>query len=410
MTAPRSLRSPPPEAVPSLASERPGSTEPDEPSQPLTDARPIWIGVRSAAQALGLQRHELLHAGPPLENPRRPPRTLASSIVMTCLHEGWAANEAAAEALLYGGELSLAPAQDHDCVTPLAAIVSASTPLFEVSDECPGQPVMHAPVSVLRGIDTRMGCRDPGLFGRLRERDRNTATALERLIDATGPMPLWGLAAHGLARGDDLHGSTTHANLAFAQALRERGAGALADDIADTPLFFLTLWMAASALLLRIAEQGDTPTLVTRAGGNGERFAIALAGRPETWIACDAEPPNGPRLPNVSPELAIEGAIGDSAVIDMLGLGGQRLAHAPQLLAQFEALPEVAAQALLSWPQPLLPQAWPLGLDAATVVRLQQAPRVMLAMLARDGASGLCGRGIYQPPLDLFSRALHEQD
>jgi hypothetical protein len=90
----------------------------------LLNVRPRLHAVIPAAQALGLRRHELLHAGPPLRDPRRPPRPLASAIVMTCLHEGWADDEAAAEALLQGGSLTLAPTQSRSCVTPLAAVVS----------------------------------------------------------------------------------------------------------------------------------------------------------------------------------------------------------------------------------------------------------------------------------------------
>jgi hypothetical protein len=34
------------------------------------------------------------------------------------------------------------------------------------------------------------------------------------------------------------------------------------------------------------------------------------------------------------------------------------------------------------------------------------SPLVMLAMLAEDGRGGVVGRGIYQPPVELFERAL----
>jgi hypothetical protein len=380
---------------------------------PLITGQPQLLRVRTAAEALGLRRHELLHAGPPLSDPRHPPQTLTSSIVMSCLHEGWAATEAEAEALLHSGALSLSPAQDRGCVTPLAAIVSPGTPLFVVGDPGSAKIAACAPVSAVRGVDTRMGQRDPALLDRLRYRDTVTAPALQRRLDVQGPLALWPLAARGLAAGDDLHGSTQHANQVLSDVLRAGGAGTLADDVGATPLFFLTLWMAACAWLLRSAEGHAPATLVTRAGGNGEVFAIALAGRPERWVGCTASAPVGPRLPNVAAEVPVEGAIGDSAVIDMLGLGGQRLAHAPALWALFRpwlatppAAPADDPERLLVWPHPGLADAWSLGLDAARVDSLQQAPRVMLAMLGRDGRSGLCGRGVYRPPLDLFARAL----
>jgi hypothetical protein len=373
----------------------------------LARCRPQLRAVRSGAQALGLAPLQLLHAGPPLADPCRPPQTLASAAVLGCLHAGWAGDEAAAEALLQGGRLHLAPAQASGCVTPLAALVSAGTPLFEVADG--DGAAVYAPVSAVRGPDTRMGTRDPAVLARLQVRDALVAPGLHALLQATGPVDLWPLMAAGLAAGDDLHASTQHANAAWVAELRRRGAAALADEIAATPLFFLTLCMAACAAVLRVAEAAGAVGLVTRAGGNGERFAIGGARRPGHWVDCAATAPAGPRLPGVPAERAIEGAIGDSAVIDLLGLGGQRLAHAPDLLALFgdqlaQALAAEPAERLLTTPHPLLPQAWPIGLDARQVVEHQQRPRVMLGMLASDGRHGLCGRGIYQPPLALFAQ------
>jgi hypothetical protein len=376
----------------------------------LTAARPSLVGVKTAEAALGLRRFEMLHAGPPLIDTQRPPRVLESSIVMTCLHEGWARDAAEAEALLRSGSLTLMPAQDHRCVTPLAAIVSPSTPLFEVRGEGIGATSMFAPVSTVGGVDTRMGARDAGLLSRLTRRDVHVAPALRDVLARGDPIALWPLAAEGLALGDDLHSRTAEANAAFARLLRDRGAQAVADEVVAMPLFFLTLWMAASALVLRAAEGGDRPGLVTRAGGNGERFSIGLAATPGVWTSCVAEPPRGALLASAAPSTTVAGATGDSAVIDMLGLGGQRLARAPEPLAVFRDLlpadPESAARTLLAAPHPLLADGWPLGLDATNVTLLRNAPMVMLAMLAADGIGGFVGRGIYRPPVSLFGEAL----
>ncbi len=381
----------------------------------LQAARPQLTGVRTAEEALGLAPLQLLHAGPPLRDPRSPPRTLASSIVVTCLHEGWAQDEAEAEHLLRDGKLTLMPAQAHACVTPLAAIVSPHTPLLEVRDAGGEGGAVYAPVSAVRGADTRMGMRDPALLSRLQGRDTVVAPALQQAL-AAGPIALWPLALAGLAAGDDLHSRTAGANEALTSLLRTRGAGPLADEIAATPLFFLTLWMAASALVLRAAEGADLPSLVTRAGGNGEQFGICLAARPQHWVCCTAEPPRGPMLAHIPAGTHLNGAVGDSAVIDMLGLGGQRLAFAteprelvlaylPASLAEVDGL-ERHARALLAAPHPLLPDAWPLGVDAARVAALGTAPLVMLAMLAEDGWTGFTGRGVYAPPAALFREAI----
>lgn len=372
----------------------------------LLAIEPRLVGVAPASQALGLMPMELLHAGPPLRDPRRPPPVLMSSAVLTCIHEGWAHNADEAESLVLGGRVTLSPAQSRGCVVPLACVVSARTPLFEVGD--PHGLSMHAPVSAVRGTDTRMGHRDPGVLERLSARDQRIAPAWQALLSARGPLELLPLAARGLAEGDDLHSRTAAANAALVSWLRQQGADKLGDDVAATPLFFLTLWMAASALMLRAAEGGELPSLVTRAGGNGEHFGIGLAGDPQTWICVDAAAPCGRRLAAAPPDTTVCGAIGDSAVIDMLGCGGQALAGAPEPLRAFDGfLPadyaDLADRLLSGW-HPRLGR--PVGLDAQRVTAHQAAPLIALAMLAADGAGGLVGRGLYRPPVALFQHTL----
>lgn len=369
----------------------------------LRAARPVLVRVATAAEVLGLAPRQLLHAGPPLADPRRPPAPLQSAVVMTALHEGWAANEAEAEALLARGAIRLEPAQPRGCVTPLAAVVSARTPLFGVA--CGGPPVW-APVSPLGGPDTRMGHRDPALLPRLADRDHRVAPAFAGLLAARGALALWPAALQGLQGGDDLHSRTAAANTAFADQV---ALPPLDAELRATPLFFLTLWMAAAAALLRCVEGGDRPTWVTRAGGNGEHFGIALAGAPDTWHVVPATPPRGWRLPSAPASAAACAAIGDSAVIDLLGFGGQRLALAPEpwslLQAELPPEPERMARRLLQVPHPALPDAWPLMVDAALAAREDLAPRVCLAMIGADGRQGLLGRGVWALPPGLLGRA-----
>lgn len=362
--------------------------------------------VEAAGTALGLQPMELLHAGPPLRDPCSPPPVLMSSAVVTSLHEGWAIDAEQAEAMVRAGKITFAPAQASGCVVPLAFVVSASTPLFVVGDDRGLR--MHAPVSTVRGSDTRMGYRDAGLAARLLLRDQRIAPAWNDTLAHHGPLPLLPLAARGLKEGDDLHSRTAAANAALSAWLREQSRGELADDIEATPLFFLTLWMAACALMLRAVESGDQPSLVTRAGGNGERFAIALAGTPERWTCVDAIAPAGRILGNVAGDAVLCGAIGDSAVIDMLGCGGMALAGATEPIQAFAGfLPEgyeTFPSHLLCGHHPGLERL--VALDAKRVVEHEKAPLVALAMLTADGHGGFAGRGLYRPPVSLFMKAL----
>jgi hypothetical protein len=372
----------------------------------LLALRPQLDGVATAGAAAGLQPFEMLHAGPTLLDPCRPPPVLLSSTVITCLHEGWARSVGEAEMLVRAGRITYIPAQSRGSVLPLAFIASPSTPMFAVGD---GRgATMYAPVSVVRGSDTRFGNRDPGLGERLASRDRQTAPAWQEVLRASGPIELLPLAASGLARGDDLHSRTAAATEALAARLREAEAGELADAVAATPAYFLTLWMAATALMLRAVEGGDVPTLVTRAGGNGERFGMSLAGRPDDWLCVAAMQPQGRRADSAMETLPVSGAIGDSAVVDLLGFGAMAMAQAPEVLAMFDPkltrqIESVASDILFGFHAGL---GRKLGVDARRVVACSTAPFVALGLLAADGLGGLQGRGLFTPPVAAFGFAM----
>ncbi|MEO5882020.1 MAG: DUF1116 domain-containing protein [Caldimonas sp.] len=379
-------------------------------AQAIRVARPEWAGIVTASEAIGLEPDELLHAGPRLRDPTDPPAVLLSSAVVTLVHEGRAADLGAAERLVRTGAVCLVPAQERGCALPLAFVASASTPMCVVTDAGLGGSQRFAPLTTLRGFDTRMGTRDEGLFARMSWRDTVIAPSLQEVLAAYGPLPLLPLANAGLAAGDDLHSRTTAANSALSAWLWGTGAANLSDDVEATPLFFLTLWMAACSLVLGSAERVEGSTLISRAGGNGESFGIALAGAPGQWLTIEADPPRGRMAQRAHDGVEVCGAIGDSAIVDMLGFGGQRLSWAPEPRQALEGfLPEALegrAEQLLETLHPLISPPWRVGIDVQRLEHLRLAPIVLLSMLARDGMTGFVGRGVYLPPLELFTDAL----
>src|SRR5688572_7807183 len=99
----------------------------------MAAVRPQWAAVRDARSALGLEGRVLLHAGPPLADPSRPPRPMLHSAVLSCLHEGWAKDETAAERMLADGAVRLEPSFTRNVATPLVAMVSPRTTLAEIA-------------------------------------------------------------------------------------------------------------------------------------------------------------------------------------------------------------------------------------------------------------------------------------
>jgi hypothetical protein len=377
----------------------------------LYAVQPAWTAICTAREALCLPDFTLLHAGPPLAEPRQPCAPILASAVLCCLYEGWA------EALIASGRVALRPAQEYGAVTPLASVISPRTTLVEVGDLNSASALRRA-WSLLgsgAGPQIRFGSRDPAILQRMAWRDGPLATGLSEAL-AQGPIALIELAAAGLAGGDDLHARTTAANAALCERLIPRLSagpdGALATMLTGTPLFFLTLWMAACHLMLDAAsDDGRDPasTLVVAFAGNGESVGIRLAGQPSRWFTAPAQPPAGPHLNPALHAHALP-VIGDSGAIDAAGFGGQALSFAPEISNALQPWLPTGWQAL---PAALLAGEHPgfaglglrIGLDAVAVAKHKLAPLAAIAMIDMAGQHGLLGRGLFIPSTELFALA-----
>ena len=106
------------------------------------------------------------------------------------------------------------------------------------------------------------------------------------------------------------------------------------------------------------------------------------------------------------------GALGDSAVVDFCGLGGQSLQFAPLVLQGVSAaLPADALQR----PERILACAvleLQEGLCATSALRCVEAgvgPLVLIGMIDKEGQAGRIGGGVVDVPVALFEHALAPQ-
>jgi hypothetical protein len=346
-----------------------------------------WTDVLLRSQACPqISPHVLLHAGPPYRGAA--PAPVLQAAMQALLFEGAAPDERAAARLLGEGSFRLEPAQDHGVVTPLAQVVSASMPLLQV--ESGGLAVWAAlvegPAPALR-----FGSLSPTCRSALRETGAWVQTVLAPRVRAR-PLDIGALVAEACGLGDECHARTLAAHAALLRQLDLPAADAARLD--GQAAFVLPLLMAASAAALRIG-----PGTLFSVGGNGIDFGLRLRDAPQ-WSQLAAQAPQGPRLAGHENTGALA-AIGDSAVIDFCGLGGQAFAAAPALVAEWqEFLPEDARTRR----QHLVHAATGL-VDPQCVVRSGLAPLVNLAILDRSGGAGLIGRGVYAVPPDLFALA-----
>jgi Protein of unknown function (DUF1116) len=346
----------------------------------------LWFDVLPRAAACpDLSAYVLLHAGPPYRG--APPAPVINGAVQALLFEGLAADIHTAHALLQAGRVQLRPAQDYEIVTPLAQVVSSSMLLLAVEQlgEVLFAPMVEGPPPALRFGSDAAQCRE-----RLRTLNDLTERAITPLI-RRAPIAIDELIGHAIAAGEDCHVRTSAANEALIERLPGLDAEALA-RLRSNPAFVLPILMAAAAASMRTHE-----SRVAAIGGNGIDFGIRLRGQ-NSWQQRAAEAPRGPRLAGLDLQTPL-GAIGDSAVIDFCGLGGQALAAAPALAAEWSAV--LPPDALSRRERLIDPQSGIV--DPERVVRHGVAPLINLAVLDRDGIEGLIARGCYCPPVSLFA-------
>jgi hypothetical protein len=372
----------------------------------IAAARPQWTAVLNARDAVDLDGQVLLHAGPPLRGDGLPAPML-NAAALSCMHEGWAQSEAEAKEMLAAGAVRLEPSFTRLVAIPLAAMVSPSTTLAELSD---GGQRYFAFLGTGAGPQQRFGSADAAILERLEFRETVLAEGFAELLYS--PVDLLSIARAAIREGDDLNNRLSSATTILLAVLSTRNteseaAQAALRTVAEAPLYFLNLWMPACQLMLLAAQGAQRSSIVTRLCANGREIGLQVAGLPDRWFTAPATPVRGPFMKGAPGNPVFGPATGDNGVIDAFGLGGQGLRHAPSLQSAFaeflEADDDDRARSLLAAEHPILET--PFGLDAAAIARTGRSALLSTGMVSADGR-GLLGRGVCAVPVLPFLKAI----
>jgi Protein of unknown function (DUF1116) len=388
---------------------------------------PLLAGLTSVAAAVpGLPDRTLLHCGPALGYADAPD-PLRRSMQAAAVAEGWAAGPEQADRLLGRGEIGLSPANAHRVVLPMATAAGAGAPLYELVNEA-GGTTAYAPVSQGPGEVAWFGCASEPAIARLVFLRDVAAPVIRRILARSGPLDVLALAAQAVAMGDDVHVRTQAAtNLLIREWLPHLAdlsgpdSTAFARFLAGNHLFFLTLAMGAARSLTEWAGQVHGSSIVTGMARNGATFGIALAGSGQWFLAGAPEVEHALYYPGQGPETSARD-IGDSAVLELSGLGAAAAAGSPavaQLLGGrmraaaglTERLAAVCAGRSSRFKIGVLDNAGtPLGVDVRKVVELGITPAITTGILHRSDGTGQVGAGVAEAPLGCFADALADLD
>ena len=389
---------------------------------------PFLTAVRRADEVVpGVGGRMLLHCGPALawEHACDP---LRRSLRAATVAEGWAADVGEADRLLARGDVRLEPANHHDMVVPMASAIGPSAPVLVVDltpDDGAAPVRAFAPINQGPGEVPWFGRDTDAAIARLRLLRDVAGPALADVLASSGPLDVLAVAAQGIAMGDDLHMRTQAATnllvrswVGHIAALPDGVRGPFADFLAGNHLFFLTPAMAAAKALTLWAARVPGSSVVTSMARNGTTFGIRLPGS-DRWFTTGA-PPVGDALyySGLGPEDAAPD-IGDSAVLELVGLGGPAAANSPAVAAFLGGSMADAAEAtdafrricLGSSSRFTLPAAGfagtPVGVDLRKVVATGVTPKVNTGILAASSGQGQVGAGVATAPLECFLEALH---
>lgn len=393
----------------------------------LDEGVPKLVDVRTVAEVSpGLPPRALLHCGPAIRygdacDPLR------RSMRAAALAEGWADTPETAGALLAGGEVALESANDHGMVVPMATVVGPGQPAYVIED-AEGGTTAYAPVSQGPGEVAWFGMETPAAVARLRFLRDVARPVLAEVLRRSGPVDIMGLATQGVAMGDDLHVRTQAATnllirhwLPHLAAVELPGRVELARFLSENHLFFLTLAMGAARALSEWAQSVEGSSVAINMSRNGTSFGIRLPGNPGWYLADAPQVGHALYYPGQGPETSAPD-IGDSAILELIGLGGSAAAGSPSV-AQFAGgtmrdafaltdrmgLITVGRSSRLKLPT-LDMLGTPLGLDARKAAELSITPSITTGILHASAGTGQVGAGIAEAPLRCFTAAVLDLD
>jgi len=393
-----------------------------EASRRLTMARPKLVGIAKAADVLGLERGQFLHAGPPISwaDASGPVR---GALIGALIYEGLAATAEEAERL--GPSVGLAPCHSRHAVGPMAGVVSASMPVFVVEDDVFGTTA-YATLNEGLGRVLRFGAYGPEVIDRLRWLETVLAPLLASMLQRHGPVDLTSILAQALQMGDEGHNRNRAGTSLF---IREIVAdlveveAPLADITAALRFvngndhFLLNLVMATGKAAADAARDIPGSTMVVAMARNGTDFGIQTSGTGEEWFTGPCGVPEGLYLSGFGPEDA-NADLGDSTITETVGLGGFAMAAAPAIVRfvggnvadateNTQRMYEITLAEHPLYQVPTLGfRGTPSGIDVTLVARTGVLPIVNTGIAGKEPGIGQVGAGIVSPPASVFVDAV----
>ena len=389
-------------------------------------ADPVLVDVIPAAEAIpALRENTILHAGPPIAWDRMcgPMRGAVAGIAV---FEGWASDLDRAAEMAASGAFAFHPNHHFDAVGPMTGMTTIGQPVMVVENRTFGNRAYCALNEGL-GKVMRFGGNDAEVLARLVWLRDVFGPAMGAALRDLGGIPLKSLVARGLTMGDEMHqrnvacsGLTLRA-LAPALARTVTDSKALAEALAfigGNDQFFLNIVMALGKAIMDPVRGIEGSSVVTAMSRNGTDFGIRVSGTGDTWFTAPVEMPEGLYFPGFT-EADANPDMGDSTIVETIGLGGFAMAAAPAVAGfvgagaasdaanYTRAMAEITLGENPEWTIPALDYAGvPTGIDIRRVLETGLAPTINTGIAHKKPGVGQVGAGVVKAPMACFTQAL----
>ena len=392
----------------------------------LLSADPVLIDVIPASEAIpALKNHMILHSGPPIEwadmcGP------MQGAIAGIAKFEGWATSLEDAVQQAAAGAFEFHPNHHFDAVGPMTGMTTISQPLMVVENRKFGNRAYCALNEGL-GKVMRFGGNDDEVLARLAWLRDDFGPAFGKALRSGDGIPLKHLVARGLSMGDEMHQRNVACSglilreLAPALARTSTNNEALAKALAfigGNDQFFLNVAMAMGKSIMDPVRNIEGSTIVTAMSRNGTDFGIRVSGTGDQWFTAPVEMPEGFYFPGFT-EADANPDMGDSTIIETIGLGGFAMGAAPAVagfvgagaasdaVSFTRAMSEITTGENPEWTIPGMDYLGvPTGIDIRMVLETGLAPTINTGIAHKEPGIGQVGAGVVRAPLKCFEQAL----
>lgn len=386
---------------------------------------PVLIDVVPAESVIPTLKEKLvLHAGPPIEWARMC-GPLQGAISGAVLYEGWAKDLEAATSLAASGGVQFQPNHHFSAVGPMTGMITRSMPVMVVENRKFGNRA-YCTINEGLGKVMRFGGNDAEVLNRLAWLRDVLGPLLGKALRDSGGIPLKAMIARGLGMGDEMHQRNVACTGLFLREISARLARAASDNeklaqalafISGNDQFFLNIAMAMGKAIMDPVRGIEHSTIVTAMCRNGTDFGVRVSATGDQWFVAPVEMPVGLYFPGYS-EADANPDMGDSAIVETIGLGGCAMAAAPAVVGFIGAgnaatavtytreMSEIAIAENPEWAIPALDfQGVPTGIDVRLVVGSGITPAINTGIAHKKPGIGQVGAGVARAPMGCFQQA-----